>query len=270
MRIQVRLAGGLVTLGALLAFPALRAPLDAQQYVTFRGDAPERLFKQSRDAVGGEAAVMNVTSLVLKGTLRGSGADGPPERATEIRVLWPDRYVRIESAGDWTKRTGFNGGRNLIAEIRMGETVDKPPAQATTPLLRAEKARLARTLLGIGTFVTPEVWLTLQEPRGTIEIGSAFDTSQGAVIPGGRILEAVAKDGFLSIVHFDATGIPLRVEYDANGRRVAIAFSDRRQVGNLLLPHTITTTLDGQPLEELTISEYQVNPELTKADFEKD
>jgi hypothetical protein len=39
-------------------------------------------------------------------------------------------------------------------------------------------------------------------------------------------------------------------------------------VGALMLPHTIMTTLDGMPLEEITISEIVINPPLTKADFD--
>lgn len=254
-----------------ISFPILllTASIAAQNYVTFQGAGAETLFRQSRNAVGGEAAVMNVSSLVMKGVARVSaGDDGPPERAIEIRVQLPDQYVRIETAAGWTKRSGFSG-KTLLTEIVTNGQAEKPPATMWAGLLRAEKARFARLLLGVGSLASPEVWLTLRQPGGVTELGSAFETGRTTNVSSARILEATARDNFATRVYFDATSVPLRVEYDANRRKIAIAFSDRRKIGALMLPHTITTTLDGMPLEELTFTEIVVNPTLTKADFEK-
>jgi FtsP/CotA-like multicopper oxidase with cupredoxin domain len=57
------------------------------------------------------------------------------------------------------------------------------------------------------------------------------------------------------------------VEYEAQRRRISIQFSDRRKVGNLMLPHMIVTMLDGQPLEAIKIDEITLNPALTPKDF---
>ncbi|MDQ3070387.1 MAG: hypothetical protein M3R55_11765 [Acidobacteriota bacterium] len=250
-----------LTIGLLCAVPS------AQNYLTIQGEVAEKLLRQSRNTLGGEGAVMSVTSLVMKGVSRVSaGDDGPPERAVEIRFLFPDQYLRIETAGGWVKRTGFSGN-TLLTEIRNGATIDKPPAQAATPLLRAEKGRLARMLLGVASLSTPDVWLTLRQPPGAVEVGSAFETGSTTNSTGFRILEASAKDGFAARIFYDASGMPLRVEYEANRRKISIAFGDRRKIGALMLPHTITTTLDGMPLEELKLSEIAVNPALSKADF---
>jgi hypothetical protein len=231
-----------------------------QNYMTLEGQGAEKLFRQSRRALGGEEAVGQITSLLMKGTSRVSGGDGgPPDRSIEIRYLFPDQYVRIESAGPWSKRSGFSGS-TLLTEIRDGAKIDKPPAQMTEALLRAEKARLARLLLGIASLTTPEVWLTVRQPPGETD----FAANASAL----KILQASAvKDGFAALVFYDGPGVPLRVEYEAGARRITITFADRKKAGSLLLPHSITTLLDGQPVEAMTFSEITVNPKLTKSDF---
>jgi hypothetical protein len=247
-----------LTARLLVSFPLLWVALAGQSFVTFGSDGADRLFRLSRNAVGGEASVVNVTSMVMKGTVQVSTADGgPAERAIELRILLPDQYLRIESGGTWTKRSGFSGDR-LLTEITKNGVVDRPPATMTDALLRAEKQRLARLLLGTASLATPEVWLNVRMAPGTSEAGN---------VSIGRVLEAASKDNFLVRVFYDAAALPMRVEYEANRRRISTAFGDRRTVGALLLPHTMTTTLDGMPLEEIRLSEIAVNPALTKADF---
>lgn len=246
-----------LTAGLLFSFPILCVALAAQSYVSFEGAGADRLFRQSRIALGGEASVVGITGFVMKGTVRVSTPDGgPPERAIEIRALLPDQYLRIEHGGAWMRRSGFSGA-SLLTEVRRGDAVDKPPAAITAALHRAEKARFARLLLGLASLATPEVWLTIKQPGDVTEVGSAL----------GRVLEVRSKDDFMTYVYYDTPGLPQRVEYEASKRRVSIAFGDRRKVGGVLLPHTITTTLDGMPLEEIRVSEITINPPLTKADF---
>ena len=255
----------------VISFPILlfAASTAAQNYVTFQGAGAEQLFRQSRNAIGGEAAVMNVTSLVMKGIVRVSaGDDGPPERTIEMRVLLPDQYVRIETAPGWAKRSGFSG-KTLLTEIQVNGQAERPPANMWAGLLRGERGRLARLLLGFGSMVTPEVWLTLKQPGGVTELGSAFESGRTTNVSSAKVLEASARDNFAARTFYDATGVPLRVEYEANRRKVLTAFSDRKKVGTLMLPHTIVTTLDGMPLEEIRLTEIAINPALTAKDFEK-
>lgn len=231
----------------------------AQDYLTFQGPNAEKLFRLSRQATGGDESGAKITSLVMKGISRVSAGDpGPAERAVEIRYLFPDQYVRLETAKGWSKRSGFSGG-TLLTQIRNGETIDTPPATLAPALLRGEKGRLARMLLGIGALTTPEVWLTVKEPI------DAIDPAENPAAP--RVLQVTAKDGFAATVYFDGQGMPVLVEYQANRRFVAIRFSDRRKTGVLTAPYTITTTLDKMPLEELKLDEIVINPPLTKADF---
>ena len=241
----------------------LAASLAAQSGATFDGAGAETLFRQSRNAIGGEAAVMNVTSLVMKGVLRVSaGDDGPPERAIEVRLLLPDQYVRIETARDWSKRSGFSGPR-LLTEITKGAQVDRPPASMTAALLRGERARFARLLLGIASLTSPEVWLTLRQAAGPGRSGIGHTT----IVNPASMLEATARDNFMARVFYGGSGAPVRVEYEAARRKIVTTFGDRRKIGTLMLPHLITTTLDGMPLEEIRLTEIVVNPPLTAADF---
>ncbi len=238
----------------IISFPVLllAATVSGQNAVTFAGAGADALFRQSRTAIGGDANVASVTSLVMKGTVRVSTPDGgPPERGIELRILLPDHYVRIETAKDWVKRSGFSG-KTLLTEIRAQGQMDRPPANLGNSLLRAERARFARLLLGVGSITTPEVWLTIRQP--------ATGTP--------NMLEATAQDSFMARVFYAVSGVPLRVEYEASGRQIVTAFGDRRPAGALRLPHTITTTLDGMPLEEITLSEIVVNPPLTAGDFQ--
>lgn len=238
----------------LVSFPILllaAATVAGQSSATFDGPGAETLFRQSRKAIGGEANVASVTSLVMKGIVRVSTPDGgPPERGIELRMLLPDQYVRIETAKDWTKRSGFSG-KTLLTEIRAQGQINRPPANLWASLLRAERGRFARLLLGAGSIVTPEIWLTIRQPTDTPSM-----------------LEATAQDNFMARVFYGVTGVPLRVEYEAARRQIVTTFGDRRNVGALRLPHVMTTTLDGMPLEEITLSEIVANAPLSPGDFQ--
>lgn len=243
-----------LTVGCLCSVPS------AQNYITFKAEGAQKLFRESRRAVGGEQAVASVTSLVMKGTGKVSVSDGgPADRAIEIRYLFPDQFLRIETAGAWVKRSGFSGA-TLLTEFRNGQTIEKPPAQMSGPLMIAEKARLARMLLGIASLATSEVWLTVRQPPGETD----YAANSSAI----RTLQAAGKDNFLASVFYDSPiAVPLRVEYEAGGRKIVTAFGDRRKVDALMMPFTMTTLRDGQPVEELKFTEIAINPPLTKADF---
>jgi hypothetical protein len=247
-----------LTARLLISFPLLWIALAGQQHVTFGSDGADVVFRQSRAALGGEAALTSVASLVMKGTARvPAGDDGPPDRTLEIRIQLPDQYVRIETAKDWSRRSGFSGD-TLLTQVTRSGVAQTPPANLSAALLRGEKWRLARLLLGTASLATPEVWLTIRQAPAAFQLGET-----------GHVLEAASRDDFLARIFYDAAGIPARVEADVNRRRIATSFKDRRKAGGLMLPHTITTTLDGMPVEELALSEIIVNAPLTAADFER-
>jgi hypothetical protein len=48
----------------------------------------------------------------------------------------------------------------------------------------------------------------------------------------------------------------------------AIHLSDYRKVNNVMLPHKIDVSIDGEPSEEWTVEKYQVNPALKASEWE--
>lgn len=253
------------TIGALLAIGSVTAA--AQNFVTIQDLPAEALFKASRQSLGGEGTVSHLKSLIMKGTAAVVSDDGgPTNRDVEIRILLPAFYLRIDTAPGFTRRSGLSAD-TLISEIRAGGEVEEPPTQFRKTLLQAERARLARMLLGISSTVTSDLWLTLRTPR-LIEVGSAFDSAVTTAPVEARLLEASGKDRFYARIIYDATAMPVSVDYQApNKTAIRIAFEDRRVVSGLKLPHRITTQVDGRTIEDLRFSEILVNQPMTRADF---
>src|SRR5688572_13765564 len=78
------------------------------------------LLDSGRRAVSGGTAVTEVRSLVVQGRRRvliGSTGKLSELRPLEIRVLLPDRYLRITVDGPSESRYGFAGGQ-LLNSIR--------------------------------------------------------------------------------------------------------------------------------------------------------
>jgi hypothetical protein len=88
------LAIALTVASAVAAVPA------PQNAMSFGGDVNARtLFLSSRAAIGRHGgSVGKLRSLVAKGRTRFLGADGSPSEGTvELRVLLPNRYLRIDT-----------------------------------------------------------------------------------------------------------------------------------------------------------------------------
>src|SRR5262245_22458515 len=103
MRRAIAAAGAAVVLAA--GVPS------AQDLLNSQDSGAREVLKRSRQAVGGADAVARLRSLVITGISRIPASPGPNlvECDLEIRVLLPDRYLRIERASFGEKRTGFAG-----------------------------------------------------------------------------------------------------------------------------------------------------------------
>lgn len=244
----------------------------AQNYVTFREDHAQKLFNESRNAIGGEAAVARIETLLLKGTVNLRAEDGGPgSRDLEIRIMMPDRYVRIERAGPFERRLGFVDNK-VIAGIRDGGDVENPPPQMHETLLRSERSRFARFLLGFSSSVTPVQWLTIATSRS---VGRMTDPRTGptGVISDDpdrfrRTLEVVGEPAFYTRVSYNGTNVPVRMEYPpSKGKTAVVELLDRRRAGGLLLPFRIVTKINDKIVEEMIFDEILVNPPLTLEDF---
>lgn len=255
------------------------AGVSAQSHVVFRDATAESLFRTSRNAIGGEGLVSGIGSFVLKGTATVAENDGGPQtRDVEVRILLPSGILRIDTASGFEKRAGFMEG-TLLTSVRVGDSRDAPPAALRSQMIRGERARLGRMMLGMAATPIRPGWLTLRsvrtavttvDPRSTIAAEGGAATTLTAERDGQRILEAAADEGFFIRIFFDGATLPGRIQYETGNRaQVVTEFSDRRRVAGLMLPHRIVTTTGGRVVDDFTIREIEVNPRLTAADFER-
>ncbi len=249
----------------VLTFSATPA---GQRYATFRDPHSEQVFRSGRQQLGGEASIEALRAVVMKGLARTTDERGAAVvRNVEIRVLLPDHYLRIETADGLERRTGF-AGRELLSEIRSGSSVERPPKNMTAGLVRAERFRVARLLLGSMLTTSADLWLSFrwaaryaEMSRDTIGTWATLDTSAPPVI------EVVAKQ-FYSRLYLSNRFVPLRVDYEmGESTAISIAFDDRRPVDGLSWPHRITTTRNGETIDDLFLDEILVNVPLTAEDF---
>jgi hypothetical protein len=139
-----------VVCGVLLCIRAA-----AQDRTQFADPAAQDLFRFSRAAVGG-GAVSKLKSLVMKGHSRVLGNDGAlMPAAVEIKFLLPDNYLRIDSANGSDKVAGYSG-KTVLSVIRQNGNVQRPPDQIVPQILRNERIRAARLLLGAATYAGPD------------------------------------------------------------------------------------------------------------------
>ena len=268
-----------VVLGAVVAAAAV--PLAAQRHVVFRDGTAESLFTTSRNAIGGEGLVSGIQSLILRGSATVSEEDGGPgAREVEVRILLPDGILRIDSAPGYEKRGGFYND-TLLTSVRTAEGTDRPPAAMRDAMIKAERARMGRLLLGIAATPIRPGWLTLRsartavtttDPRSTLGTNdpTGAGTSLTAERAGQRVLEGSAEDGFFVRLFFSGGSMPHRVQYEAGrGAQVVTEFTDRRRVSGLLLPYRLITSMGPQVVDDFVIREIIVNPRLAASDFEK-
>jgi len=112
---------------------AVSAEPAGQRYATFGDPHSQQVFRAGRQQLGGEASIEDLRAFVMKGLARTTDERGAPvARDVEIRVLLPDRYLRIETADGFERRTGFAGGE-LLSEIRIGSSVERPPRTWSSP-----------------------------------------------------------------------------------------------------------------------------------------
>lgn len=241
---------------SLLVLLISLAPRAEQRFATFANDQVRALLSQGRQRLGGEASIEALLGVVLKGTAVTEADDGWLEtRTVEIRVLLPDRYLRIERANGLERRTGF-AGRTLLTEIRRAGTVERPPAAATAALVEAERFRLARLLLGSMLAVSSDGWLE-------------FRMSQVGYSTHELVLDVTQK-GFYSRLHLNAQFVPVELDYPAGeGVEVSLIFADRRPAGGLLWPRRVTMTRGGTLVDDLKIDDVMVNPPMTEEEFLK-
>jgi len=223
------------------------------------------LLEAGRRAVGGTAAG-GVRSLVVQGRRRvliGSTGKLSEPRPLEIRILLPDRYLRITVDGPSESRFGF-AGTELLNSIRALKPGDSFGATWGPEQIGIERAWFARFLLGMLSHTTAVAHLKVHPSAATS-------------------VEVTGDDGFSAFVDFDeSTNTPLRVRHVGNVHfpvpgstmppppekaEVIWTFQDRRLVGGLRLPHRVTRMARDVTLEEMVFEKFEINPPLEAAQF---
>lgn len=244
-----------------------------QDFVTFKDRPSQDLFVASRAAVArGEGSVKDLRSLSFKGHARILQEDGTQaESAVVIKVLLPDAYLRVDTFAATIKTTGFEGSRLLTTIVEDGKA-STPPASMTDALIKGERARFVRLLLGTATALTPALRLNGRSAPGLGEMERPGEGAPTAATYNSanetRLIELSGPDGFYTRFVVDAARIPQRLEYRATKDEIwTMTFSDRRTTGGLLMPYRIVTNGRGGVREDLRFDEILVNPELSKSDF---
>jgi len=245
-----------------------------QDHTQFVDPSAENLFRYSRMAVGG-GAVEKLKSLILRGRSRFVGTDNTLVSGTvEIKMLLPDYYLRIDTVGPMQKVAGF-ATKTVLSAIRQNGQVEFPPAQLEKAILRNERLRADRFLLGALTYAGADRVLTISsigrsgemiDPRQSARTAMKID--QTNVEPN---VFTVRGDDLAARVEIDSSSrMPIRMTFPAFDKsEVLLKFEDRRAVEGLQMPYRVTMSERGQIVDELLFDEILINPELGKGDFKR-
>jgi hypothetical protein len=235
----------------LLLFVAAATAVVGQDGVVFKDDAAASLFRTSRMNMSGrEATIRELLALHMTGKIRIATPEGAIETGTtDIKILLPDRYLRVDVTHGATRYSGFDRS-NLLSAIKAAGGVSHVPDTLRAAALQSERRRLAYLMLGSTTYVTADL--------APIIYSAGYGT-------GGKVVEAMdSNKQFLLRMMFGESMLPARIDYPGG----AMTFSDRRIANGLQMPFRITTTGGGGRLvDEITFDAIRVNGELSSADF---
>ena len=269
----------------------------AQDLLDFPDANAREVFKRARTAVGGADAVARLRSLVITGVSRIPASPGPNliECDLEIRILLPDRYLRIERASFGERRTGFAGKNPLSVITERGKTI-LPPESLYKPIAESERERMLQLMLGVAGYLAPNDArfvrsvvgsMSTEQPQGTSDAAAqrradlAIREAGGnpglrpppntyaAAVPDAHAVQVSVRDGSQFRFSTDErTSLPARVSYtNANGEEVTMTFGERRLTEGLNLPYRVTTTTKGRIIDDLLLYEFAINSGLSASTF---
>lgn len=225
--------------------------LVAQDSVIFRDDGAASLFRTSRMNISGrEATIRELRALQMKGRIRIASPDGASESGTtEIKVLLPDRYLRVDSTPGVTRYSGFDHDV-LLSAIKVGTSTSAVPGALRAAALQSERRRLAYLMIGATTYVSADLSPMI------------YSAGHGADV---HVVEAIdGNRNFLLRLVFGESTLPTRLEFPGG----TMTFADRRVADGLQMPFRITTTGGGGRLvDEITFDTIRVNGDLSSGDF---
>src|SRR5260370_33486434 len=150
------------TLCALVAAVACLS-LSAQEPELMRDPKTKDLFASARIAIfGGPGGIARLRGLRFQGRSRFAGSDRELlSAAVDIRVLLPDRYLRIDSGSFGRRQSGYAGGQTLDRTEDASGPVSPDPRRVAVSL-RADRAELGPLLRGVAMYASEYVPMKLQ------------------------------------------------------------------------------------------------------------
>ena len=209
-------------------------------------------------ALGGADKINGIKSLIIKGTsvsydnafvLKYTN-EPTTQSVFEIRILWPDSFLRILSITD---------GRVITLGVSNGKLIMDSPSISAKMNAGATDSMLAEwTAFSIGTLMKAgpkPLTISSRSKPGNLKL-SIRDLPDGE-------LEIDPNIAYPSYAGYSFTN-----KYEASGGPREIQFSnDRFPVSGIMFPREIIRTTSGGSLF-MRIEEVLINPELTLKDFE--
>ncbi|MBM3855877.1 MAG: hypothetical protein FJ399_22445 [Verrucomicrobia bacterium] len=218
-----------------------------------RGDRALEIALIHVEAIGGVKRIEALQSLRAHGHVVTSGK--------QVRfTMTAARPARIRLETD-------AGGRTLI-QASDGE---EPPWEFDTgtwpPQYREMSAGVARTFAADAEFDDP---LVARASRGY-----TLDYAGELTVDGRKLVRVLVtrkfSETFSLLLDEETYFVVMRVEHreSAGGRKLQLVthYSDFRPVDGVLLPHTVTLTVDGKATQQTKISRIEANPDLKNVVF---
>lgn len=225
-----------------------------------KGDATTVL-AAARKALGGDAKIAAVKTLVLTGRTRQVRGNNLVPIEFEIQIELPDKYSRRDEtpAQDTGPNiSGFNGDR-LVQLPKPPMPLPEPAATARVTSLKQDFARL---MLGFFASTYSSYPLTFthiaqaEAPQGTADV-----------------LEAKGFGDFTSRLFIATqTHLPVLASWETKAPTGAsehrFYFADYREVDGLQLPFRFRRALGSETTEETTVDRYRINARIDPRRFE--
>jgi len=243
----------------------------AQDNYQFSDPNVQDIFRYARMAVGG--AVSKVKALEFKGRSKVEMNGVLLDCTVDIKILLPDHYLRVDTTPTDAKLAGY-AGKSVLSAVRSGANLSMPPDNLAAAILKNERMRLARFMLGALTYVTPDVSMVFHTAGLNVEMVDPRVSARTSATAAGRgqpnAADITSRDGFSARFIVDASDRwPTRLLYPGSLQEETMTFSDRRDVGGLKVPFRVTTTAGGRVIDDLVFDQVLVNPEIGKGDFRR-
>jgi hypothetical protein len=256
--------------------------LESRHLAAQTPDTAQRRLQAAREALGGEARLKQIKTLILAGTWQqldvGSGRLMPP-KPYEVRLILPDHYLRLASSAFARLRAGFAGDR-LIYEWKPGGPQVKMSIQVPDDQLSKEQAAGARLMLGLLAETQTALRLNAHAPSDarlsdTVDLSGPNGLAFALDLDGASHLPIRVR--YRDLMSFPASGNTTQSGSTTVGTlpapepaEVTLSFEDRHQVEGVGLPSRVRQLARDVVFQDIRFEKISVNPSLSLQEFESD